>query len=206
MSTRLLVLGVVRFAQPVHGYEVRRELQSWHLDDVANVKPGSIYSALKTLERDGLIAAVATGQVHGPDRTSYALTGEGDKEFHIMLRQAWWGVEQAVEPLVPALCLLEEMPRAELIAALGSRIEQLRGRDRQTDFLIATIAPGASGANGEIPDHAREGMLLVQARVRAEIDWATGFRQRLQGGAYTLAGEPGAPQLGPGKGWTHQMG
>ena len=41
-STRLLVLGVVRIFQPVHGYDVRRELLSWRVDQWANVAPGSI--------------------------------------------------------------------------------------------------------------------------------------------------------------------
>ncbi|MGZ4520294.1 MAG: PadR family transcriptional regulator [Mycobacteriaceae bacterium] len=200
--TRLLVLGVVRFAQPVHGYDVRRELLSWHIEDAVNVKPGSIYSALKTLERDGHIVAVGRERAGGrPERTSYALTVEGEQEFQILLRTSWWGVEQPMEPLVPALCMLEEMSRAELIAALDSRIERLRGADRRSEFLQATIAPGATGADGGIPDHAREPMMLLQARARAEIDWATGFRQRLHAGAYTMAGEPGAIQLGPGRGW-----
>jgi len=47
-TTRLLVLGVVRLFQPVHGYEVRRELITWHASEWASVKPGSIYNALKT--------------------------------------------------------------------------------------------------------------------------------------------------------------
>ena len=51
-STRLLVLGVVRIFQPVHGYDVRRELLSWRVDQWANVAPGSIYNALKTLTKE----------------------------------------------------------------------------------------------------------------------------------------------------------
>jgi DNA-binding PadR family transcriptional regulator len=59
--TRLLVLSVVRLLQPVHGYDVRRELLSWRADEWASVPPGSVYGALKTLERDGWIEAVAQG-------------------------------------------------------------------------------------------------------------------------------------------------
>ena len=58
-ATRLLVLGAIRIMQPVHGYEVRRELISWRLEESANVKPGSIYGAIRTLEKDGLIAVHA---------------------------------------------------------------------------------------------------------------------------------------------------
>ena len=31
-ATRLLVLGAIRIMQPVHGYEVRRELVSWRVE------------------------------------------------------------------------------------------------------------------------------------------------------------------------------
>ena len=33
----MLILGVVRWCQPVHGYDVRRELLSWHADEWANL-------------------------------------------------------------------------------------------------------------------------------------------------------------------------
>ena len=45
-ATRLLVLGVIRTLQPIHGYEVRRELISWRVEATTNLKPGSIYGLL----------------------------------------------------------------------------------------------------------------------------------------------------------------
>jgi len=86
-STRLLVLGVVRIFQPVHGYDVRRELLSWRVDQWANVAPGSIYNALKSMTRDALLEVVGTDQVGGrPERTTYRLTNDGENEFQALLR------------------------------------------------------------------------------------------------------------------------
>ena len=48
-ATRLLVLGAIRTMQPVHGYRIRRELLSWCIEETTNVKPGSIYGAIRTL-------------------------------------------------------------------------------------------------------------------------------------------------------------
>jgi len=200
-STRLLVLGVVRFAQPVHGYDVRRELLSWQLEDVSNVKPGSIYSALKTLERDGLITVVGRDQEgNRPERTVYELTGEGEKEFQLLLRKAWWNVEPAVQPLVPALTMVPSLPREELIAILDSRIDQLRNYDRQSEFLLGQIKDGARGDEGDIPEHVRELVFFLRGQARAEIEWSTAFRQRVKGGAYMFAGEAPWRNIGPGKG------
>jgi hypothetical protein len=114
-ATRLLVLGAIRTMQPVHGYVVRRELVSWRLEETTNVKPGSIYGAIRTLVKDG-----------------------------------------------------------------------------------------ATGADGDIPEHVREIVDFISMRTRAEIEWTKGLRKRLRDGAYTFAGEPGFPDLGPGRGWHSQ--
>src|SRR5947209_2127974 len=130
-ATRLLVLGVIRILQPVHGYDVRRELLTWRIEETSNVKPGSIYSAIRTLERDGCIAVHSKeSEDSRPERTSYVLTGEGETEFQLLLRQSWWRVDQPAEPLIPALSMMLFMPRDELIGALQSRADQLSGQLR----------------------------------------------------------------------------
>ena len=54
-ASRLLILGVVRFMQPVHGYDIRRELTEWRAEQWANISYGSIYFALKKLSEEGLL-------------------------------------------------------------------------------------------------------------------------------------------------------
>ena len=100
-TTRLLVLGVVQIFQPVHGYDVRRELVSWQAQEWASIKPGSIYNALKSLTREGLLEVVGTDQVGGrPERTTYQLTAEGTKEFRKLLRHEWWTVRWPIDPMM----------------------------------------------------------------------------------------------------------
>ena len=45
-ATRLMILGLVQWMQPVHGYDVKRELERWEADEWASIAPGSIYPAL----------------------------------------------------------------------------------------------------------------------------------------------------------------
>jgi DNA-binding PadR family transcriptional regulator len=201
-TTRLLILGVIRIKQPVHGYDVRRELLSWQLEEWANVKPGSIYGAIRTLERDGCIAVADRSAHNGrPERTAYVLTSEGEKELFLLLRRTWWTVTQPAEPLVPALALMVFLPRAELISALQARTSQLQGQLSALSFIRASIRDGSIGRDGEIPEHVREIVDFLSARIRAELDWARGYADRLRSGAYQFAGEPGIPELGPGRGW-----
>jgi DNA-binding PadR family transcriptional regulator len=202
-ATRLLVLGAIRTMQPVHGYEVRRELVSWRVEATTNVKPGSIYGAIRTLEKDGCIA------VHGhdsgearPERTTYVLTGEGEKEFQVLLREAFWTHTPAKEPLIPALTMMLFLPRDELVRALQARINVLEAELDAMSFGRAQIRDGATGADGAIPEHVREIFDFLGARMRGELEWTRRFQRRVRDGAYRFAGEPGFPELGPGRGWS----
>ncbi len=187
----MLVLGVVRIFQPVHGYDVRRELLSWRLEGWINVQAGSIYSSLKTLERDGLISITGHEKTDGrPERTEYAMTMEGEKTFQQMLRKAWWQVERGTEPIVAALCLMPFMARDELIAALQARLNQLDGETNEIRFARDSIRDGATGANGDVPEHVREIMDFAATRLKADMDWTRQFVRRLKDGAYTFANEP----------------
>jgi DNA-binding PadR family transcriptional regulator len=182
--------------QPVHGYDVRRELLTWRLEELANVKPGSIYGAIRTLLKDGCVAVHARdSDENRPEKTTYVCTPEGEKEFHLLLRETWWTVREATEPLIPAMCLMPFMPRDELIRALQARIGRLEGDLDGHAFTRASIKDGATGADGDIPEHVREILDFVTLRTRAEIDWAKGFQKRLREGHYAFAGEPGFPKL-----------
>jgi DNA-binding PadR family transcriptional regulator len=183
-STRLLVLGVVRIFQPVHGYDVRRELLGWRANEWANVAPGSIYNALKSLTKDGLIEVVGTGAVGGrPERTSYQLTADGEKEFQGLLRETWWGVSEPVDPLAPAIAFMWAMRRDELIAALKHRVANIKGKMISDQYAIEYYDDPYS------KDQVREMIRLGTARVGAEIAWAEALIEKLERGEYTFADE-----------------
>lgn len=184
-TTRLLVLGVVRLFQPVHGYEVRRELITWRAQEWASVQPGSIYNALKTLTRDGFLEVVGTAQVGGrPERTSYQLTTAGVEEFRILLREEWWTVRPPTDPLMAAISFIGYVSRNEAIAALEHRMQQIQNMVRSMEY-------GIEEHDGiDSPFHVREMMRLMNARVLAEIEWAKQFTARLRNGEYATADDP----------------
>ena len=184
-STRLLVLGVVRLFQPVHGYEVRRELVTWRASEWGSVKPGSIYNALKTLTRDGFLEVVGTDQVGGrPERTTYKLTPGGEEEFRNLLREEWWTVRAPTDPLMAAISFLNFITREEAIMALEHRTTQIHG-------LVRHMELGIQEHDGiESPFHVREMMRLMNARMFAEVAWSEQFIARLRAGEYTTKGDP----------------
>lgn len=186
-STRLLVLGTVRIFQPVHGYFVRRELLSWRADHWASVNPGSIYSALRTLTRDGFLEELEPeSQASRPARTSYRLTDDGETEFFVLLREAMWR-ESPTDPseLMAALCFMWALSREEVIAALEHRIAHLDAAHRGLPFAIDGLLQQPDKSR-----HIAELFMLSDARQHGEREWAAACLERVRGGEYVFAGEP----------------
>jgi DNA-binding PadR family transcriptional regulator len=162
----MMILGLVKWMQPVHGYDVRRELLSWHADKWANVAPGSIYHALRKLTDEGLLRAVATEQVGArPARTTYEITEKGDREFETLLRGHWWGMEERSDPFLAAFSLLPAMPREEATAALRNRAQILVAIG---DKLRAAMG---SGWIRDKPVYVTWMWELGLARMEVEVAW-----------------------------------
>jgi DNA-binding PadR family transcriptional regulator len=134
----MMILGLVQWMQPVHGYDVRRELLSWSADKWANVQPGSIYHALRKMTDEGLLHEVATEQVGTrPARTTYEITEKGAAEYQSLLRKEWWNVAQPTDSFMAAFSFLPSLPREESAAALRNRATQLRAAVQQLEAATA---------------------------------------------------------------------
>jgi hypothetical protein len=93
-------------------------------------------------------------------------------------------VSPPIEPLIPALTLMPFLPREELIRALQARIGALEAQLESMGFMRETIKDGATGAEGEIPEHVKEILDFIAARDRGELEWSRELQRRLKDGAY----------------------
>ncbi|MFY1695820.1 PadR family transcriptional regulator [Solwaraspora sp. WMMA2101] len=177
-ATRMMILGLVKWMQPVHGYDVRRELLSWRADSWANVAPGSIYHALRTLAEEGLLRQVGTAQVGSrPARTSYEITAAGVEEFDDLLRRHWSDCRPAADPFLSAFAFLPAMPRAEAVAALRARAATLRaGNAVARDELVG-------GWPRQKPSYVGWMLELTIARTEGEIAWCERVAELIAAGA-----------------------
>ncbi|WP_332108094.1 PadR family transcriptional regulator [Phytohabitans suffuscus] len=165
-TTRMMILGLVSWMQPVHGYDVRRELLSWNADKWANVQPGSIYHALRKLTEEGLLREVTTEQVGSrPARTTYEITPKGQDELDNLLRGYWWEMKPVTDPFFAALSFLPALPREEAVAALRNRAAQLRAANDGVEVAAE------KGWLREKPSHVRWMWELMVARNEGEIAW-----------------------------------
>ncbi|MFJ7592535.1 PadR family transcriptional regulator [Streptomyces sp. NPDC097617] len=191
-AIRLLVLGAVRQHGRAHGYQVRNDLEYWGAHEWSNTKPGSIYHALKQMAKQGVLHAheVAPSAAGGPPRTEYEVTDAGREEYFRLLREALAASDQKTDVLSAAIGFMVDLPRAEVLALLGERLAKLAlWRSSVTDYYTPQEGPQSLGHIGEI-------MHRWVHSADAEAQWTAGLIARIEGGAYSFAGEGGDPFVG----------
>lgn len=191
-STRLLVLGLVRWLGPVHGYLVRREIDSWRMPGVAEIGAGSIYHALKKLAADGMIEVVATESVDDrPARTTYRITVKGEAEFQQLLRSKLWEVAQADDPFHTAWSFANVLSDAENTAMLRQRAEIQFGRVEAATAMLAASTDEFTPGQEQIytPAHVRA---LLRRQIElwlVDAEWCENTAERIETGELELGGE-----------------
>jgi DNA-binding PadR family transcriptional regulator len=177
-TTRLLVLGVVRIFQPVHGYFVRRELLSWRADTWAAINPGSIYGQLKGLSKDAFIEALPGGS---GDKTRYRLTVDGETEFQTLLREHLWNVDiHHPGSIIASAAFLWTIPRDEALEILDGRLAQLHALRAQSARLAKVEHD---------PPMTVELSLFTLGLAESQITWLEGLIGRVRAGEYAFEGE-----------------
>ncbi|MFJ9330599.1 PadR family transcriptional regulator [Streptomyces sp. NPDC101230] len=190
-AIRLLVLGAVRMHGRAHGYQVRNDLEFWGAHEWSNAKPGSIYHALKQMAKQGLLVAheTAPSTAGGPPRTEYEVTEDGLAEYRTLLRDAIRSYDQSLDVLSAAIGFIVDLPREEAVTLLKERVEGIKEwRDSVTGYYTPEDGPESLGHIGEI-------MNLWVHSADAGAEWTRGLIARIEGGAYTFAGE-GDPFVG----------
>lgn len=190
-AIRLLVLGAVRQHGRAHGYQVRNDLEFWGAHEWSNAKPGSIYHALKQMAKQGLLHAheVAPSTAGGPPRTEYELTDSGNEEYFSLLREALTSYDQKMDVLSAGIGFIVDLDRREAVELLRERVRGLEEwRSSVTEYYTPDEGPESLGHIGEI-------MNFWVHSADAGAQWTRGLIERIEGGAYTFAGE-GEPFVG----------
>jgi DNA-binding PadR family transcriptional regulator len=191
-ATRLLILGLLRWMQPAHGYDIRRELLSWSAEKWGDLRPGSVYHALKTMAVDGLLEEVGSERVgNRPARTTYRLTDRGEIEFRELLTKFWWDYDTVYDPFLVALSFLPALSQREAAAALRNRAK----------LVAATIDAARVHLDSDWmaakPPHVAEIFRLGIARGEAEIAWCERVAERVdRGELHPRSDEPTARRAG----------
>ena len=134
MNARLLILGVLHRGD-FHPYEIKRRLGAAMVECYIDVDVGTLYYAVRQLEKEQLIAAVAEERVaRGGVRTIYSITAEGRAQFRAGLHKQLDAEGPVAQTLYGALLFLHLADPDVVMDAIRRRIARL-------DELIAKLGP-----------------------------------------------------------------
>ena len=124
MKAELLILGVLHRGN-FHPYEIKRRLQNAMIECYTDVDVGTLYYAIRQLEKNGLIAPVRQERVaRGGMRTVYGISASGKQRFQELLTEQFAAQGPVAQTLYGAMLFLQFGNLPLIADLLRSRISR----------------------------------------------------------------------------------
>ena len=164
MKARFLVLGMLRGGD-LHPYEMKRRFEAAMIDCYLSVDVGTLYYAIRQLEKAGAIEAVAQERVaRGGMRTIYRIKAQGIAEFEEDFYRQFDEDGPVSQTLYAPLLFLHRVDQARLA-------EAIRGRIARLDNLIAKLAPIRDGMGPSLSTGGKHLLGHIEEQRRLDRDW-----------------------------------
>lgn len=176
-SLAVLALLVER---PMHPYEMYQLLIDRSEDRLLKVRPGTLYHAVGRLAETGFVRPTGTEREgNRPERTTYELTASGRDQLLNQVR-SMLATPQPEYPAFPlALAESHNLPRADVIDLLSTRIQLLTVELNEIDeSIVAARRRGVAVRYWVDATYQR-------ASRSTELSWLTAFVADLTSGAIT---------------------
>lgn len=125
----------------MHAYRMQQLIKERRKDDVVNVSQrNSIYQTIQRLAREGLVAVGSTERAENrPERTTYRITDAGRSTLTDWLRRMLSTPAREYTEFPAALSFLPNLPPAEAIEVLATRVARLEERLTALSQEIAEV-------------------------------------------------------------------
>lgn len=145
--TQLLVLGALN-VQPMSGYDIQLMLQENEAERWSGVQVGSIYHALKKLEKEEFIEIQKVESVGHRQKVIYNITDLGKEQLKILTFNA---IQSSGVPyphsLYAGLSFIENLPQDRAEKALN---EQLVKLEKELDLITQGLSVKREYLSGEL--------------------------------------------------------
>ncbi len=183
--SRFVVLGALDILGNASGYDIIRFLDARMITRWTGVKRGSIYNALKTLEKDNEICEVErvkSGQY--PTMTIYAVTDAGRDAFDAMQDKAFRGLYPSFTGFKLALKFNRRRSPEEIRRYADLAMEEIRNTLQGMDAYLSSMPEHSAQRRMDAFFIQHDRMLLIQ-----ETAWIRMVMDALNAGAHgPLAG------------------
>lgn len=167
-----LALAVLAFLStaPMHPYELGKRLRETDKDRSIKYNHGSLYMVIKQLAKAGLVAEQGTVREGGrPERTVYAITGEGRDEMRDWLRELVAEPRREYPHFGVALSLISVLPPDEAAGLLERRLRALADEIDQIRSAAETAADAGVSWVFLVDDEYQLALLEAEHRFAARL-------------------------------------
>ena len=186
MLTRLMVLGCL-MQWPMSGYQIQLILQVSQTEQWAGILPGSVYHALKKLEKEGMVVLKGTEKTGNRLKSIYEITPTGKEEFSNLLKEAWQKpCLHFPSGIYGAVSFLDDTQLKEVLPLIDQQIGILKN---ELEEWNAGETAKAKFYNAELPDYMKA--IFENGRKHIELVIAllknlqkTLPKEKLKGGFY----------------------
>jgi DNA-binding PadR family transcriptional regulator len=166
-----MILGLLAERGPMHGHQIRRAGELTNVEAWGGITGGALYSELRKLDTEGLIAAVREEQEgRRPARRIYEITAEGRLELIVQRDAALDVVFGSADPV-----------SVLLLFAVGGDLtdlgERLAARRRRISVQLESMAAERErlSAQGFLSPFAVAAFRRGELRLEAELRWHDEF-------------------------------
>ncbi len=184
MSADHVILGVISM-RPSSGYDIKEEIEQGGAGLLSGVGFGSIYPALKQLEREGLIT------------TQEADVGSRKRQVHELTAHGWHSLESwLAQPPEYPIPTRDELLLKMVFWASGrpddraTLISHLRLRRQQSQALLERLVQWPKNGYSYISEHGMLVITCMRARLDAELAWIDATIAQLEGPPQPPAQDP----------------
>lgn len=188
----LAVLGLLQ-EQPMHPYEMAVTLRERYKGDSFKVTTGSLYDLVQALERDGWIEARETVRDgKRPERTVYALTELGQREFVRWVDELVRAPINEYPKFIAAIAYLGVLSKEGATSALRERAERLLKQTEETEVKYQQAV-----ADWNAPRLFMIEVEYAMRMARAELEWIDEVIAEIADGTLPWPGDDA---------WTFELG
>ena len=173
-KAELAILGLVA-EKPRHGYEIESVIEERGMRDWTEIGFSSIYYLLKKLQEKGLVSGqLEKASGRGPARKVFRVTAEGRQVWYQETLKTLTIPERSPTPILLGISALPAFPPDQAIQALTEYLGKLYHRRDQVkaNWERQSLEP--------LPYFVDAMFDYSITLIDAEIDWLTGFIQRVQ--------------------------
>jgi len=173
MNARLLILGVLHRGD-FHPYEIKRRLEAAMVECYIDVDVGTLYYAVRQLDKEKLIRTVAEERVaRGGMRTIYSITPAGRAEFRNGLHKQFDMEGPVWQTLYGALLFLHLTEPETVKATLRRRIARLDDLIAKLGPIREELAPTISTGGDHLIEH-------LEKQRRLDRNWLRGLLEDIE--------------------------